>query len=106
MRWTRLHAESKTASASAGAIESTVPAGWLAPADERPAPPRVEARPTYPDDEFRANFPTWQGYVEAGKATVDRLINKIQTKGELTDDQLEQLRALEPAEQPTEETAS
>ncbi|MFP4104857.1 MAG: hypothetical protein ACLFVU_02110 [Phycisphaerae bacterium] len=76
------------------------------PADERPAPPRVEVRPTYPDDEFSANFPTWQGYIEAGKITVESLINKIQTKGELTDDQLEQLRALEPDVQPAEEAAS
>lgn len=75
------------------------------PADERPAPPRVEQRPTYPDDEFRANFPTWQGYVEAGKTTVERLVNKIQTKGELTDDQLAQLRALEQVA-PAEEAAS
>lgn len=62
-------------------------------------------RTTYPDEDFRANFPTWQGYIEAGKATVDQVINKVQTKGEFTDDQLAQLRALEQAE-PVGEDAS
>ncbi|MFW6342488.1 MAG: hypothetical protein ACOC00_05660 [Halothiobacillaceae bacterium] len=75
------------------------------PADDRPSPPRGESRPTYPDDEFRANFATWQGYVEAGKTTVERLINKIQTKGELSDDQISQLRALENINQ-SEEASS
>lgn len=41
---------------------------------------------SYPEDEFKANFKTWQSYISSGKVTAKDMIAKIESKGTLTDD--------------------
>ena len=52
----------------------------------------------YTDDQFTKNLPSWRAAIEAGKATADAVIAKAGTKGTLTQEQMEAIRA--PIEQP------
>lgn len=49
----------------------------------------------YPQADFDANLPTWRKYIEAGKRTAQQLIDTIEAKAPLTDDQKAALRACE-----------
>lgn len=54
--------------------------------------------PAYSNDDFQKNLPIWQGYIAAGKLTADSVIAKASTKGTLTQDQIDAIRApIEPA---------
>ena len=52
----------------------------------------------YTDDQFTKNLPSWRAAIEAGKATADAVIAKASTKGTLTPEQMDAIRA--PIEQP------
>ena len=54
--------------------------------------------PAYPADQFAKNLPTWRAAIAAGKATADAVIAKASTKGTLTQEQMNAIRA--PIEQP------
>ncbi len=51
--------------------------------------------PIYSESDFNKYFSIWSGWIEAGKATVDSVIKKVQTKAILTEDQIKKLRSLE-----------
>ena len=52
----------------------------------------------YTDDQFTKNLPAWRAAIAAGKATADAVIAKASTKGTLTTEQMDAIRA--PIEQP------
>lgn len=52
----------------------------------------------YTDDQFTKNLPAWRAAIAAGKATADAVIAKAGTKGTLTQEQVDAIRA--PIEQP------
>ena len=54
--------------------------------------------PTYSADQFTKNLPAWRAAIAAGKATADAVIAKASTKGTLTQEQIDAIRA--PIEQP------
>ena len=54
--------------------------------------------PTYSADQFTKNLPAWIAAIAAGKATADAVIAKASTKGTLTPEQIDAIRA--PIEQP------
>lgn len=56
-----------------------------------------EAPPAYPADQFTKNLPTWRAAIAAGRASADSVIAKASTKGALSDEQKEKIRApIEP----------
>lgn len=57
--------------------------------------------PEYTEEDMEKNLPKWQGMVDAGKATPEKIINNISTKYQLTDDQMGRINAL--ADEVTEE---
>ena len=59
--------------------------------------------PTYSADQFTKNLPAWIAAIAAGKATADAVIAKASTKGTLTPEQVDAIRA--PAEQPAPQPA-
>ena len=59
-----------------------------------PRPTEAAALPHYPADKFNGNFPSWQAAVEDGRLTVDALLAKIGSAYQLTDDQRQQVEAL------------
>ena len=54
--------------------------------------------PTYSAEQFAKNLPAWRSAIAAGKATADAVIAKASTKGTLTPEQIDAIRA--PIEQP------
>ena len=54
--------------------------------------------PTYSADQFTKNLPAWRAAIAAGKATADAVIAKASTKGTLTQEQMDAIRA--PIERP------
>ncbi len=61
--------------------------------------PKAPSEPAaYPADQFTKNLPTWRAAIAAGKATADAVIAKAKTKGTLTQEQMDAIRA--PIEQP------
>ena len=56
--------------------------------------------PAYPADQFDKNLPAWRAAIAAGKATADAVIAKAKTKGALTQEQMDAIRA--PIEQVTD----
>ena len=54
--------------------------------------------PAYSADQFTKNLPAWIAAIAAGKATADAVIAKASTKGTLTPEQMDAIRA--PIEQP------
>jgi len=73
---------------------------FMGMADEVPrAQPHQSAElPAYPADQFAKNLPAWRTAIAAGKATADAVIAKAKTKGTLTQEQIDAIRA--PIEQP------
>lgn len=65
-------------------------------------------KPAYPADSFAQNLPKWRKSVEAaakgvkGAKNPDELIAMVETRGTLTDEQKDQIRALAPLEVDTE----
>ena len=49
--------------------------------------------PTYSAEQFAKNLPAWRAAIAAGKATADAVIAKASTKGTLTQEQVDAIRA-------------
>ncbi len=62
-------------------------------APQQSAPRAIEHLPAYPAADFAANLPKWRAAIEAGKKSADDIVQMIQTKGQLTPDQIAQIRA-------------
>lgn len=56
---------------------------------------RNSALMPYPADEFAKNSPAWKAAIRSGKASAHEVITKVQTKGLLTDQQMQALRDCE-----------
>ena len=52
----------------------------------------------YPDGDFKKNFPRWKAGIQAGNLTLETLIKNTNTKGGLTDSQLEQVTKIKKGE--------
>lgn len=68
---------------------------------------RIEAPKAYPQADFDANLPKWRELIESGRKTAEAIVQTVQTKASLTDEQIAQIRACvvaEPVE--TEEGAA
>jgi len=70
--------------------------------DVTPAREEPQALPHYPQDKFDQNFDSWAQAIADGRATPDKIIAKLQTLGQVTDEQADKLRACKPAK--TEQT--
>lgn len=53
----------------------------------------------YPEDKFQANISAWIAAIEAGKATADAIISKVEQSGKLTDEQKDKIRNPQEAAQ-------
>ncbi len=73
---------------------------FMGMADEVPHAQPRQAQPAYPADQFDKNLPAWRAAIAAGKATADAVIAKAKTKGALTQEQMDAIRA--PIEQVTD----
>ena len=63
--------------------------------------PKDAARPGlehYPDDRFAEKFPQWQSIVESGKKSAGDIVAMLESKAVLSDEQREQILALEAGE--------
>jgi len=65
----------------------------MGPVDEVKRPTTVEAMPTYDAAQFEANLPTWTGVIQSGRKTPDQIIDMVQTKARLSDEQKARIRA-------------
>lgn len=54
----------------------------------------AQALPYYPTDGFTEQLATWQGYIEAGRATPERIIATVESKYQLSEDQKAAINAL------------
>lgn len=63
--------------------------------------PKEQAAPAleyYPADRFTENLPKWKAIIESGKKSAADVIKTVQSGGVLTDEQIEQIKALEEGE--------
>lgn len=68
------------------------------------APQAIAHEPAiYPAADFAANLPKWRAVIESGKKTADSIIAMVESKGQLTDEQKNQIRAPFAAEQGADE---
>lgn len=51
-------------------------------------------REMYPDESFTANLPKWQALIESGKKTADAIIDSLQSKAVLSEDQIAAIREI------------
>lgn len=58
-----------------------------------PRPVAIEHLPAYPEADFAANLPKWRAAIQAGKKSPDEIIAMVGTKGVLSSDQIEAIRA-------------
>ena len=68
---------------------------------EEPAAPA--ALEHYPDDRFQTNLPGWDRMIREGKATVEQIVSKVETKGKLTEQQLAALMDITPEPEAAEQ---
>lgn len=50
--------------------------------------------PAYPAESFKNNLPAWRKLIESGGKTAENIIQMVETKGTLTEEQITQLRAI------------
>lgn len=74
-------------------IVEAQPVKHMGPADVVPQAPAH-----YPAAEFDKNLPAWRKVIESGKKAAADLIAMVETKGALTDDQKDVLRAIKPTQ--------
>jgi phage recombination protein Bet len=67
-----------------------------------PTEPAAPDQPTeYPDHEFTANLPKWRVFIESGRKSAGEIIAMIETKGALSEEQKDEIRACEPIDAET-----
>lgn len=54
----------------------------------------TQTLPYYPDDGFAEQLETWKGYIEAGRATPERIIATVESKYQLSENQKADIKAL------------
>lgn len=54
----------------------------------------AQALPYYPTDGFTEQLATWKGYIEAGRATPEHIIAKVESKYQLSENQKDAINAL------------
>jgi len=59
----------------------------------QPAPrvTAIEHMPSYPEADFAANLPKWRDAIQSGKKTAADIVTMVQTKGRLTQSQIDQI---------------
>ena len=60
-----------------------------------PAPKAQQPLPSYSQDSFERNFPTWDAAIKAGRKSADQIIKTLETKSKLTDDMKKKIRDAE-----------
>jgi hypothetical protein len=60
----------------------------------RAVEPKQEGPKQYPDADFTKNYKTWEKLISSGRKSGDEMIDMIQTKGILSDDQKAKLKAI------------
>src|SRR5690625_4254871 len=55
-------------------------------------------KPSYPDEQLEKNLPQWQQIIESGRHDAEHIIRMISTRHALTEQQANQIRALEQIE--------
>lgn len=58
----------------------------------------IEHMPSYPEADFSANLPKWREAIQAGKKTAADIVTMVQTKGRLTQSQIDQIHGRVAAE--------
>lgn len=58
-----------------------------------PRPVSIEHMPSYPEADFSANLPKWRAVIQSGKKSPDDIIAMVGTKGVLSPEQIEAIRA-------------
>lgn len=60
---------------------------------------KVQAEPQpYPAEDFARNLPSWRAVIESGRKTADQIVAMVQSKGRLSQEQIDAIRApFEPA---------
>lgn len=48
----------------------------------------------YPEEAFKKNLPQWTELIQSGQTTAERIINKVSTKAQLTEEQKAQIKAI------------
>lgn len=67
--------------------------------DITPLLPKLEQdKPAYTDEQLADNLPKWRQAIEQSKTSPDHLINTISSKYVLSDEQIAQIKALDPIE--------
>jgi len=81
-------------------ISLTVTRGKRAPYKIQPLKVAREPQqpPMYPTEKYEANKPKWQELVTSGKKTPEQIIAQVQKSGQLTDEQLTEIRGWTVAE--------
>lgn len=75
------------------------------PAAERNVSPRraePAALPQYPEESFAKNFDSWASAIESGKKSAEQIIQIVSSKGVLSEDQKNHIRACATAPEETE----
>lgn len=72
---------------------------YESPAEAQAPEPPAE----YPEDQFCSNLPKWQDVIESGRKSAEDIIAIVETKGALSDEQKEAIRACEPINVQSEE---
>lgn len=73
-------------------VENTQPAKSIDPATGEIGD-RVVTMPSYSDESFEKNLPTWQSLIESGKKTAEQIIATVSSKAILSEDQAAMIRA-------------
>jgi len=68
--------------------------------------PETQEPKTYAEEDFAKNLPAWVKAVASGKKTRDALVDTVQTKGQLTPEQLQRLDAAITAAAPAPDQAT
>jgi len=63
---------------------------------------RIEAPKAYPQADFDANLPKWRELIESGRKTAEAIVQTVQTKASLTDEQIARIRACVVKAEPVE----
>lgn len=76
-------------------VQDTPTEKYMGAAQTTPTTEQVtQSLPHYPDDRFDEQIKVWQSYVEAGRATPERIIATAESKYQLTEDQKAAIKAL------------
>lgn len=61
-----------------------------------PTPAEIAPKtlPAYPAESFKNNLPAWRKLIESGGKTAENIIQMVETKGTLTEEQMTQIRAI------------